>query len=95
MTLANKIKNQLIGWQFRASVDDVCAANDIQRHHLRTLLELEGTSFNQIKREAQKQVARELYGTVSQEKLANALGFYGRYPHKTLYDWRQRNGFKH
>jgi len=93
MTLQEQIKEILIEREFRVSLQEVCESLDVPKRMLRDVLSINGTTYKQLKLEAQEQVARELFGTVSQKRLAKALSFQGPTPHVSLYAWRARNGF--
>ena len=93
MTLQEQIKDILIEREFRVSLQEVCESLDVPKSMLRDVLSINGTTYKQLKIDAQEQVARELFGTVSQKRMAQALGFQGVNPYISLCQWRARNGF--
>lgn len=90
-TVSDQVKNILIENRFNLFMADVAKMMDANKKVVENLLAMEGTTFRKVKRDAQIEIAEKLYGKVSQKELANRLGFTGKTPHVSMYEWRYRN----
>lgn len=90
-TVSEQVKQILIENRFKLFMADVAKMMDANQQVVEDLLAIEGTTFRKVKRDAQIKLAEKLYGTMSQKELANRLGFTGKTPHVSLYEWRHRN----
>jgi len=90
-TVSEQVKNILIENRFKLFMADVAKMMNANQKAVEDLLAMESTNFRKVKRDAQIELAEKLYGTMSQKEIANRLGFTGKTPHLSLYEWRQRN----